>query len=86
MVFGPIFLWKVFVFGVVRWRGGAEKREWWTELKLKYGPNTGVELNGIHLGGNQKNKKSMVIFKDCPHYNALFGLVSYNDPCDSWYT
>ena len=32
------------------------------------------------LGGSN-TLKSMVILRDFPYNNALFGLVSYNDPC-----
>ena len=38
-----------------------------------------VIQNGTHFGGI-KQYKSMAILKDFPNNNALFGLVSYNDP------
>ena len=31
--------------------------------------------------GRIKQYKSMGILRDFAYYNALFGLVSYNDPC-----
>ena len=31
--------------------------------------------------GEIKQCKCMVFFRDFPYNNALFGLVSYNDPC-----
>ena len=39
-----------------------------------------------HLGGIKKWDECMVMLRDFPYINALFGLVSYNDPClNHWF-
>ena len=71
-------LWPLITNGFVHWKTWkmssfflvSSQRCWMKQGSLNY-PYRGI-----------KQYKSMVILRDFPYNGALFGLVSYNDPCE----